>query len=319
VAKPGIQFKKADLDFIQHSDITQVAQAIGLQLDQKKTKPQRAICPFHDDSDPSLNLYQTSDSAGDRDHYHFFVCGAHGDALSLIQNFEQLPFWEAAKRLAGIQGIELPKSGQASVDRRSGLSALSDRIEAASLSSPELSSFAEARGFSPDFIKEFGGGIVELKSLIAQAVSDRATEERLVAAGLVRRKSLRNDQPDLYGTPLQGFFYGKRIVFKVGDAQQNIAGFIARSLDEGTPKYLYSYGFPRRSTLFGLDRILLKLRNEPKDNNPKHLEVFLVEGVFDVLRLESLGFHAVGILGSRLSSGNNSQIERLKLLAERAS
>lgn len=318
MAKRGSQFERANLDFIQNSNITQVAQAIGLQLDQKNTKPRRAICPFHEDTDPSLNLYHSSSSGGGRDHYHCFVCGAHGDALSLIQNHENLQFWDAAKRLADIQGIELPKSGRSAVDRRSGLSTFSEQIDAASVGGAELATFAKDRGFSPEFISEFGGGVVELKQLIEQAVADRAIEERLAAAGLIRRKNLRDGQPDLYGTPLQGFFFGKRIVFKVGDTQQGIAGFIARSLNGDTPKYLYSYGFPRRSTLFGLDRILSKLRSEPKDNTQRQLEVFLVEGVFDVLRLESLGFQAVGILGSRLSSGINSQIDRLRLLAESA-
>lgn len=318
MAKRGSQFERANLDFIQHSDITQVAQAIGLQLVQKNTTPRRAICPFHDDTDPSLNLYHSGSSTGGRDHYHCFVCGAHGDALSLIKNYENLSFWDAAKRLADIQGLELPKSGRAAVDKRSGLNTFSEQIDSASLGDAEFASFARDRGFSPEFISEFGGGVVELKQLIDQAGSDRATEEKLVAAGLIRRKSLRNDQPDLYGPPLQGFFFGKRIVFKVGDTQQGVVGFIARSLNGDTPKYLYSYGFPRRSTLFGLDRVLSKLRNEPKNKTQECLEVFLVEGIFDVLRLESLGFHAVGILGSRLSSGNNSQVERLKLLAERA-
>jgi DNA primase catalytic core len=319
LVKQNSKPEKNSLEFIQHSNIYHVAQSIGLQIDQKKTNPQRAVCPFHDDTDPSLNLYHSHSSNGDRDHYHCFVCGAHGDALSLIQNYENISFWEAAKRLADIQGIELPRSGRAAVDKRSGLNALSEKIDETSVSDAELVSFSNDRGIPPELILEFGGGAVELKHLLTQAAADRATEERLVSAGLIRRKVLGENQPDLYGTPLQGFFFGKRIVFKVGDTQQGIAGFIARSLKNDKPKYLYSYGFPRRTTLFGLDRILLKLRKNSKDRNSKRLDVFLVEGLFDVLRLKSLGLNAIGILGSRISTGKNSQIEKLKLLAEQTS
>jgi DNA primase catalytic core len=318
VAKRGSQHEKANLDFIQHSDITQVAQAIGLQLDTKKTTPRRAICPFHNDTDPSLNLYHSGSSMRGRDHYHCFVCGAHGDALSLIQNYENLSFWDAAKRLANLQGFELPQAGRATVDKRSGLDAFSEQIDAANLDDAELALFAKERGFSPKFIKDSGGGIVELKQLIGQALGNRSAEEKFVAAGLLRRKIVPDDQPDFYGPPLQGFFTGKRLVFKAADTQQGIAGFIARSLKGDKYKYLYSYGFPRRSTLFGLDRVLSKLQKGLKGSDKKQLEVFLVEGIFDVLRLESLGFSAVAILGSRLSSGNNSQLEKLKLLAETA-
>jgi len=176
VAKRTNQFKRANLDFIQHSDITLVAQAIGLQLDQKRTNPRRAICPFHEDTDPSLNLYHSSSSMEGRDHYHCFVCGAHGDALSLIQNYENLQFWDAAKRLADIQGIELPKSGRSAVDKRSGLNTFSEQIDAASAGGADLATFAKNRGFSPKFISDFGGGVVELRQLIEQAVADRAID-----------------------------------------------------------------------------------------------------------------------------------------------
>jgi DNA primase len=92
---------------IEQADIAQVAQAVGLQIDARRREPRRAICPFHNDKDPSLHLYSKKGNGQHRDHYHCFVCGAHGDAIKLIQEYERLSFPDAAERLAQIAGVPL--------------------------------------------------------------------------------------------------------------------------------------------------------------------------------------------------------------------
>lgn len=42
----------------------------------------KIVCPFHDDHAPSLHIYS--------DHYHCFVCGAHGDHLDWLCRVEGL-------------------------------------------------------------------------------------------------------------------------------------------------------------------------------------------------------------------------------------
>jgi DNA primase len=68
---------------IERADIVNVAQRLGLQLDKRPTRPRLALCPFHTDHSPSLHLYQ---AAPGRDHFHCFVCGAHGDAVTLTSS-----------------------------------------------------------------------------------------------------------------------------------------------------------------------------------------------------------------------------------------
>jgi hypothetical protein len=43
---------------VERADIAAVASRLGLQVDGRVRQPRRAICPFHDDKDPSLNLYR---------------------------------------------------------------------------------------------------------------------------------------------------------------------------------------------------------------------------------------------------------------------
>ena len=182
---------------IQGAEIVQVAKALGLHVDMRHRQPQRAICPFHDDSDPSLNLYQGGSAAGERDHYHCFACGAHGDVVSLIQNHERISFWDAIKRLASIQGKELPTLHRVPVDRRSGAAVVADGIKAAPTDDTKFAEFVAARGFDPLFLRRSGAALFDLRALANQARVDRAAEEKLVAAGIFRRDEKQADGPDV--------------------------------------------------------------------------------------------------------------------------
>jgi hypothetical protein len=66
--------KPSSLDeLLDRADIVNVARRLGLQLDRKRSRPQRALCPFHNDTTPSLNLFEARN--GDIPHYHCFACG----------------------------------------------------------------------------------------------------------------------------------------------------------------------------------------------------------------------------------------------------
>lgn len=288
---------------IQRADIEIVAKSLGIQVDNRGRQPLRAICPFHDDSDPSLNLYKGGAAAGERDHYHCFVCSAHGDVVSLVQNFERIGFWEAVQRLASIQGVEIASSRRAPVDRRSGSAIVSELIENAPVDDASLIAFAADRGFDADFIKRSHAAVVDLREISRQAQADRTIEERLVEAGILRRGERKGNEPELYGPSLKSFFGGRRLVFKITDVHGETAGFAARATGGDVPKYLFSYDFPRRNTLYGLDSVAHHVRSTATDASAGPIEIYLVEGIFDVLRLRSFGLLAAGVLGSRITSG----------------
>ena len=56
----------------------------------KKGKGYTALCPFHDDHDPSLSISQ------DKQIYKCFVCGNGGNVFSFVSNFKKIPFPQAA-------------------------------------------------------------------------------------------------------------------------------------------------------------------------------------------------------------------------------
>lgn len=302
---------------VEQADISTVAERLGLHVDSRARQPRRAICPFHDDKDPSLNLYRGGAGRAERDHYHCFVCGAHGDAVSLIQNYEKVSFWEAIQRLAAIEGVELSSGRHPVVDRSTGAALLARRLDDRPATDGKFIAFSEERGFDPAFLRGRGAANTSLDDLIKSARADRMVEEQLVEAGVLRREDAGELIADLYGPKLRGFFGGSRIVFPIDGPQGEIVGFAARALDGQKPKYLYSYDFPRRTSLYGEGRLLKALQDMRRTGRGAVINVYLAEGIFDVLRLEQLGFHALGVLGAQITPGQIERIVRIQeLVAE---
>ena len=79
----------------------------------KKGKGYGAICPFHDDHDPSLSISQ------DKQIYKCFVCNNGGNAFTFVQNYKKISFLEAVKEVADIAGkpIDIGTSYVKKVDK----------------------------------------------------------------------------------------------------------------------------------------------------------------------------------------------------------
>ena len=77
----------------QSVGLRQAASFYGLKI----RKNSQALCPFHPDRHPSMQLYD--------DHYYCFACGAHGDVIDLTAGLFDLQPLDAAKKLAADFGI----------------------------------------------------------------------------------------------------------------------------------------------------------------------------------------------------------------------
>ena len=81
-----------------------ITEVIGKYLPlTKKGKGYTALCPFHDDHDPSLSISE------DKQIYKCFVCGNGGNVFTFVMNYKHLSFPEAVAEVANIIGrpIEL--------------------------------------------------------------------------------------------------------------------------------------------------------------------------------------------------------------------
>ena len=77
----------------------------------KKGRNFLGLCPFHKEKTPSFNV---NDEEG---YYHCFGCGAHGDSISFVRNFENKSFIEAIRTISEISGIKIPTNNAENIVR----------------------------------------------------------------------------------------------------------------------------------------------------------------------------------------------------------
>ena len=88
-------------DIIARTDIVELVDS-RVRL-KKAGRNHQACCPFHDEKSPSFTVSQ------DKQFYHCFGCGAHGNVISFLMEFDRLEFPEAIEELAQYHSIEVPR------------------------------------------------------------------------------------------------------------------------------------------------------------------------------------------------------------------
>lgn len=87
---------KFDIQKLRELPIESVAERLGLRVNRHK-----ALCPFHEDSHPSLTFHSASNT------FKCFVCGEHGGTITLAMRVLNVSFVEACKWLANEHNVIL--------------------------------------------------------------------------------------------------------------------------------------------------------------------------------------------------------------------
>lgn len=314
-------------DLLAKLPLDDVVQRLGIETERRGASTQ-ALCPFHQDTRPSLNLYPADGAT--TAHYHCFACGAHGNAIDLVKKVQGLEFLPAVQWLAQQFGIKAPgrQSKQRAANAATSETALKFalRIYDEQHDDMRFTAWCAERDFDRNFLYEKGlrcitrGVLVE--ALQFKSVGERAElTDGLQILGLVKRLHQRS-------APVQGklnlhdqfqdCFHDGRVVIPImgGLAKQpKLLGFAGRALQgvppEGVAKYLLTSGFEKAKVLFNEPAAFNAVEQALKANMPSRL--YLVEGFLDALRLQSLGLPAVALMGTSLGK---EPMERLKRLAE---
>jgi DNA primase len=275
---------------------------------KKKGREFVGICPFHDDTSPSMTVSPA------KQFYYCFSCGAGGNAIKFLMELQRSSFSDVVLELARryqvpVDTLEGPQQERLrqQLSRREQLHrvlSLAAGWFRSQLRAPEgaaaLAYLRQSRGLSEATIEAFGLGYAPerwdglLRHL--QQVEGLAPET-LEAAGLV--------VPRKGGT---GFYdrFRHRVMVPIRDRQGRVIAFGGRSLDGTEPKYLNSPEtevFEKGKHLFGLDRAADPIRRADR--------AVVVEGYFDVIALHAAGIgNAVAALGTALSSRQITQICR---------
>lgn len=250
----------------------------------------RTLCPFHNDRTPSLHIY--------RDHYHCYACQAHGDLFTLVQKVKDVNFQGA---IAWVEDQFPFVLGQKPINRPGRQLNLTPEQIARDYYAANRSiiprKIATERGYAPEFLRKAEVYGTDGNVLCAHAT--REEQDGLLQAQLIQR-NYRVSPDDI--SPYQDYFFKERLLFTLRDVNQRVIGFAGRSRSENdTPKYLYTKGLKKDTLLYRMDAVNARWNRAREGISDCCL--YIVEGFFDALRLESLGIDAVAVLGSRLTHG----------------
>ncbi|MFV0339049.1 MAG: CHC2 zinc finger domain-containing protein, partial [Parachlamydiaceae bacterium] len=96
-------FTKESLDTLKNK--IDLVEALSPYVEFKRAGASfKALCPFHDERSPSF-MIQKGDT-----HYHCFGCGAHGDAIAFLMDYQKLSFRESVELLAEKFQVHLERS-----------------------------------------------------------------------------------------------------------------------------------------------------------------------------------------------------------------
>ncbi|EGQ9272945.1 DNA primase [Vibrio parahaemolyticus] len=292
-------------DLLARLDIVDIIDA-RVKL-KKKGKNYGACCPFHNEKTPSFSVSQ------EKQFYHCFGCGAHGNAIDFMMEFERLEFVEAIEELASYLGLDVPREqrsgggGQfnsgpqaSSSEKRSlydlmGSIAQFYRNQLKQPSSKVAIEYLKDRGLSGEIVQKFGIGYVadEWDLVRKNFGQNKDNQDMLVTGGML----IENDKGNRYDR-----FRG-RIMFPIRDRRGRVIGFGGRVIGEGTPKYLNSPETPifhKGKELYGLYEVL-QAHREPA-------QILVVEGYMDVVALAQYGVdYSVASLGTS-TTGDHIQM-----------
>ena len=286
--------------FIQELiDRLDIIDVIGGYLSLKKRGANYlAKCPFHNEKTPSFTVFP------EKNNYHCFGCGAHGNVISFLMQYQGITFPEAVEELAGSVGLVVPSTR---VDSQHLPSNRKDIDTVLSIATKYYEQQLKESEMAINFLKNRGltGSIAKLFNLgfspntpngLRSVFDDYDKNEHLLEAGLVIRK----DRNQIYDR-----FRG-RIMFPIHNAFGKVVGFGGRAVDDVNPKYLNSpetSAFNKGQELYGLF--------QSKDGIRKSDKIIVVEGYMDVVAMSQFGIRcAVATLGTA-----TSQFQVKKLLS----
>ncbi len=267
---------------------------------QKKGSNYFGLCPFHNEKSPSFSV------SPQKQMYYCFGCGAGGNVITFVMEYENFTFPEAMKLLAERAGIKLPeveysKEERARADKRSILleiNKLAANYFYYQLHQPQGKiglDYFKKRELSEDTIRRFGLGFANKTSsdlyqyLKAKGYGDDILKE----TGLVTM-----EERGTYDK------FWNRVMFPIMDVNNRVIGFGGRVMGDGTPKYLNSpetMVFDKSRNLYGL--------NYARTSREKYM--LACEGYMDVIAMHQAGFtNAVASLGTAFTSQHAALLKR---------
>ena len=281
-----------------------IVDVIGMYLPlTKKGRNYVAVCPFHDDTHPSMSVSQ------EKQIFMCFVCHTGGNVFTFLTEYLKISYIEAVKKVAELGHVDL-SSYQLDVEKKEvkkeNVSMYAMHTEAQKIYSyylntklgVEAKSYLNKRHFDDALIKRFQIGYAPIDPILYQSFSKLGfLEIDMVKSGLVIESSGHFDR------------FNDRIMFPLHNQQGDVVGFSGRIYKptQHDSKYMNSPEsdiFIKGQTLYNYHLC--------KEAVKKEGFVYLLEGFMDVIAMYKAGIeNTLAIMGTALTNGHIQALRRL--------
>lgn len=256
----------------------------------------KCLCPFHDDSNPSMRVYP------DRQSFRCWVCDEGGDVFTWVMKREALSFPETMRFLAERAHLEMPEQSKHQSDqfaRKEELHAVLKWAELQfhecflkSTEAKDARDYISGRGYSQQTVDEFRLGYhPEDWDWLQRKAKSQFSIDALQQSQLIRKQDDRPGYSD---------YFVDRVLFPIHDERKRTVAFGGRLIPghkERGGKYFNS----KESTVFHKSRVLYGLPNA-RDAIRDTKSVLVVEGYADCVACHQFGVrNVVATLGTALT------------------
>lgn len=270
----------------------------------KKGKNYVGICPFHNDTSPSMVVSQ------EKQIYKCFSCGAGGNVIGFVKDIEKISFLEALQKLAINANIELDIQPTQTTRKEEDLKKFEEYYQinevAQQLFKYMLREYDNMKGYNylksrkmnDEVIEAFNLGYVSSEEVLAKLISNKELSlNKAVELGLLKINH-NNEYKSVYAN---------RITYPIYNINNNLVGFSCRLIEGDGPKYINSPA----SELFNKSVILYNLNNALEHVKQSH-ELFLLEGPNDCIAFYKAGIkNSACVLGTAFTKEHVAVLKRI--------
>lgn len=254
------------------------------------------VCPFHDDSNPSLCVSR------EKQIYTCFSCHATGNVYTFLMNYEHMEFKEVLKYLGEKVGVDVAGINIKRKDTK-------------------FEKLYEAYQFSLKYYENnlhTKVGETARKYLASRKIDDELIKEFQIGLSLDTRddltKLLANKKYELKTLNSIGLsvddrdIYIDRIMFPLYDVNGRVVGFSGRIYkDNSKNKYLNT----KETSIFKKGQLLYHYHIAKEECRTKK-SVIIMEGFMDIIRASSIGVkNTIALMGTAMTHEQVNLIKRL--------
>lgn len=280
--------KKESIENLKnHLDVVDV---VSQFLELKKSGANfKACCPFHGETTPSFVVSPS------KQIYHCFGCGAGGDSIKFVMEYEKLSYPETIEKLASMYNFNLDyeNTDEKKQDTKI-LEEVNKYYQKLFVYNENVKEYISKRGISEFSIEKFEIGYAPISiDTINFLKSNHYNLTDAIDLGVID-----NGTNGLYSRFIE------RITFPIYSITGKLVGFGGRTITGHNAKYVNS----PQTKLFNKSRLLYGY-HLAKEQIYKKNQIIVCEGYLDVIMLHQAGFNtAVATLGTALT------VEHLPLL-----